>query len=83
MYDWPRPPIHPEDLHKMRELLTPEEYEKLLKRLEVSTVAPAHETAPERRWGHSGPMSLTSNATIDAARPDLASQATQPSTSPT
>ena len=34
MRDWPRLPIHPEDLPKIRELLTTEEYEKLLKRLE-------------------------------------------------
>ena len=31
--DWPRPPIQPEDLPKIRELLAAEEYEKLLKRL--------------------------------------------------
>ena len=33
--DWPRPPIRPEDLPKIRELLTAADYEKLLKRLEV------------------------------------------------
>jgi len=36
----------PEDLPKIRELLTAEEYEKLLKRLEVRSVAPAHERTP-------------------------------------
>ena len=39
--DWPRLPIQPEDLPKIRELLTAEKYEKLLNRLVVSTVAPA------------------------------------------
>ena len=28
--EWPRPPIRPEDLPKIREPLTAEEYEKLL-----------------------------------------------------
>ncbi len=37
MPEWPRPPIRPEDLPKIRELLTAEEYEKLWKRLEVSS----------------------------------------------
>ena len=46
MPDWPRPPIRPEDLPKIRELLTAEEYAALLKRREVSSVAPAHERAP-------------------------------------
>ncbi len=39
--DWPRPPIRPEDLPLIRELLTAEEYEKLLKRLEVNSCAGA------------------------------------------
>lgn len=34
--DWPRLPIQPEDLPKIRELLTAEEYEKMFKRIEVS-----------------------------------------------
>ncbi len=33
MHDWPRLPIRPEALPKIPELLTAEEYEKLLKRL--------------------------------------------------
>ena len=33
MPDWPRPPIRPEDLPKIRELLNADDYEKLLKRL--------------------------------------------------
>ena len=32
---WPKAPIHLEDLPKIRELLTAEDYEKPLKRLEV------------------------------------------------
>ena len=32
--DWPRLPIRPEDLPKIRELLTAEDYAALLKRLE-------------------------------------------------
>ena len=53
--DWPRPPIQPEDLPKIRELLTAEEYKKLLKRLEVSNgLRRAHERGPERRWERSG-----------------------------
>ena len=36
---WPRLPIQPEHLPLIRELLTAEEYEKLLKRNEVSTLA--------------------------------------------
>ena len=35
MPDWPRPPIRPEDLPKIRELLTAEDYAALLKRLEA------------------------------------------------
>ena len=43
----PRPPIQPEELPKIRELLSAEEYEKSLKRLEVvSTVELEHERAP-------------------------------------
>jgi len=34
--DWPRPPIQPEHLPLIRGLLSPEDYEKLLKRIEVS-----------------------------------------------
>ena len=33
MDDWPKPPIWREDLDKIRELMTPEEYKALLKRL--------------------------------------------------
>ena len=36
---WPRPPIRPEDLPLIRELLTAEEYAALLKRLEVNSCA--------------------------------------------
>ena len=32
---WPRPPIHPEHLPLIRELLTAEEYEQLLRRIEA------------------------------------------------
>ena len=35
MPEWPRPPIRPEDLPLIRELLTPEDYEALLKRIEA------------------------------------------------
>ena len=31
MPQWPRPPIRPEDLPLIRELLSPEDYKKLLK----------------------------------------------------
>ncbi len=31
---WPRPPIRPEDLSIIRELLSPDDYRKLLKRIE-------------------------------------------------
>ena len=31
--EWPKPPIRPEHLPLIRELLTPEDYEKLLKRI--------------------------------------------------
>ncbi len=34
--DWPRPPIQPEDLPKIRALLAAEEYERLLKRIEAA-----------------------------------------------
>ena len=30
--DWPKPPIWPDDLHDVRELLTDEEWEELLRR---------------------------------------------------
>ena len=33
--DWPRPPIRSEHLPLIRGLLTPEDYEALLKRIEV------------------------------------------------
>ena len=36
---WPRPPIRPEHLPLIRGLLTPEDYEKLLKQIEAD---PAH-----------------------------------------
>ena len=39
--DWPRLPIQPEDLPKIRELMSAEEYARLLKRLGGDT---------ERRW---------------------------------
>ena len=35
MPEWPRPPIRAEDLPEIRELLSPEEYEKLLRRIEA------------------------------------------------
>ena len=49
--DWPQPPIRPEDLPKIRELLSAEDYEELLKRLGggFSSCAGARKS-PERRW---------------------------------
>ena len=46
--DWPRPPIQPEHLPLIRGLLTPEDYENLLKRIEADPARwlPAHERAP-------------------------------------
>ena len=41
--DWPRLPIQPEDLPKIRALLTAEEYEKLSKRLEGGNGRPTAE----------------------------------------
>ena len=35
MPEWPLPPIRPEDLPKIRELMSAEEYARLLKRLEA------------------------------------------------
>ena len=46
--EWPRPPIRQEYLPLIRELLTPEDYEKLLQRIadDPARWLPAHERAP-------------------------------------
>ena len=43
--EWPLPPIRPEDLPLIRGLLSPEDYRKLLKRIEDDPARwlPAHE----------------------------------------
>ena len=61
--DWPRPPIRPEDSPKIRELLTAEEYAAQLKRLEVRSVTPAHERAPNA----AGTLGVLSSHWLDAS----------------
>ena len=58
--EWPLPPIRPEHLPLIRGLLSPEDYEKLLKRIKDDPAGwlPTHERAPERRWDARGFYSI-------------------------
>jgi len=48
--DWPRPPIRPEHLPLIRGLLSPEDYEALLKRMEADPARPAGSMARQLSW---------------------------------
>ncbi len=63
-HDWPKPPIWPEDLPLIRELLTDEEYAELLRRM----VQVLPKISPPQ-FGHGVPAGHSSSGYDVVARP--------------
>ena len=81
-HDWPKPPIWPEDLPLIRDLLTDEEYAELLRRMVMSNgplldykqaFGEQKTESPERRWDAQGFMH--GPETVSAQRSVTVSQA--------